>query len=80
MIAVPPEYSSQECPGCGYLVKQTLSTRSHRCPKCGLVLCRDANAALNILRRALRMTVGHRGTAGPPFHPPVYGGTEGGVC
>ena len=70
VIAVPPEYTTQECSGCGHLVKKTLSTRTHQCPKCGLVLCRDQNAALNILRRALKMlgmewnsTQGHWGTA-----------------
>ncbi len=76
VIAVPPEYSTQECSGCGYLVKKTLSTRTHRCPECGLVICRDQNAALNILRRALKMlgiewngTLGQKGTAAPL--PPV---------
>ncbi|MFS8795995.1 transposase [Synechococcus sp. R70.1] len=52
---MPPEYTTQECSGCGYLVKKTLSTRTHRCPRCGLVLCRDHNAALNILRRGLEL-------------------------
>jgi putative transposase len=67
---VPPEYTTQECSRCGYLVKKTLSTRTHRCPRCGLVLCRDHNAALNILRRGLELlgmvwngTSGHEGTA-----------------
>jgi putative transposase len=55
VIAVPPEYTTQECSRCGYLVKKTLSTRTHRCPRCGLVLCRDHNAALNILRRGLEL-------------------------
>jgi putative transposase len=52
---VLPEYTTQECSRCGYLVKKTLSTRTHRCPRCGLVLCRDHNAALNILRRGLEL-------------------------
>jgi predicted RNA-binding Zn-ribbon protein involved in translation (DUF1610 family) len=67
---VLPEYTTQECSRCGYLVKKTLSTRTHRCPRCGLVLCRDHNAALNILRRGLELlgmvwnsTSGHEGTA-----------------
>ncbi|MFT0728451.1 transposase, partial [Synechococcus sp. F70.1] len=67
---MPPEYTTQECSRCGYLVKKTLSTRTHRCPRCGLVLCRDHNAALNILRRGLELlgmvwngTSGHEGTA-----------------
>ncbi len=60
IVAVSPEYTSQECSNCGELVKKTLSTRTHLC-RCGLILDRDHNAALNILDRALR-TVGHTGT------------------
>jgi putative transposase len=49
VIAVPPAYTSQDCSGCGESVRQSLSVRSHVCPRCGLVLDRDENAALNIL-------------------------------
>jgi putative transposase len=45
------------------MVKKALSTRTHVCPSCGLVLDRDHNAALNILMRALEGTVGQTGTA-----------------
>ncbi len=62
VIAVPPQYSSQDCSGCGERVQKTLSTRTHICPKCGLVLDRDENAAINILAKALESTVGHTGT------------------
>ena len=34
VIAVPPQYSSQDCSGCGERVQKTLSTRTHVCPKC----------------------------------------------
>ena len=34
-------------------MQKSLSTRTHRCPNCGLVLDRDWNAALNILAAAL---------------------------
>jgi putative transposase len=60
-VAVPPHYTSQNCSKCGTLVKKSLSTRTHRCGKCLLVLDRDWNAAINILELALR-TVGHTGT------------------
>ncbi|WP_367279921.1 zinc ribbon domain-containing protein [Bacteroides sp.] len=30
---------------------QRVSVRVHKCPHCGLVLDRDINAAINILRR-----------------------------
>ncbi len=59
-IAVPPHYTSQNCSGCGAMVKKSLSTRTHTC-KCGTNLDRDHNAALNILRVGLS-TVGHTGT------------------
>jgi putative transposase len=50
VIAIPPQYTSQDCSGCGERVAKTLSIRTHVCPSCGLVLDRDENAALNILR------------------------------
>ena len=59
-VAVNPAYTSQNCSGCGSVVKKSLSTRTHVC-KCGCKLDRDHNAALNILKRALG-TVGHTGT------------------
>jgi len=60
-VAVPPHYTSQICSKCGKVVKKSLSTRTHKCSHCGLVLDRDWNAARNILELALR-TVGHTGT------------------
>ena len=59
-IAVNPALTSQECSSCGAIVKKSLSMRTHIC-KCGFVLDRDWNAALNILKLALS-TVGHTGT------------------
>ncbi len=63
VVAVPPAYTSQECSGCGERVQKTLSTRTHVCPKCGLILDRDENAALNILAKGLACTLGHRETS-----------------
>jgi putative transposase len=48
--AIPPAFTTQECSGCGERVEKRLSVRTHVCPRCGLVLDRDANAALNMLR------------------------------
>ena len=48
--AVPAQYTSQDCSGCRQRVPKSLSMRTHVCPSCGLVLDRDENAALNILR------------------------------
>ena len=50
VVAVPPAYTSQDCSGCGERVPKSLSVRTHICPSCGLVLDRDENAAMNILR------------------------------
>jgi putative transposase len=50
-IAVPPQYTSQECSQCKVIVKKSLSTRTHVC-SCGLILQRDWNAAINILLKA----------------------------
>jgi putative transposase len=58
-VAVPPHHTSQQCSDCLAIVKKSLSTRTHTC-KCGTVLGRDHNAALNILRIGLS-TVGHTG-------------------
>lgn len=46
---VPANGTSQRCSRCGECVPKDLSVRIHRCPKCGLVLDRDINAARNIL-------------------------------
>jgi putative transposase len=74
VIAVPPHYTTQNCSGCGTKVQKSLSVRTHVCPKCGLVMDRDQNAALNILHEALenlhktissdeKGTEGHSGTS-----------------
>ncbi|HEX6778041.1 MAG TPA: zinc ribbon domain-containing protein, partial [Ktedonobacterales bacterium] len=54
-------FTTQDCSGCGKRVQKSLSTRTHVCPHCGLVLDRDENAAINILHAAL-CTLGHRET------------------
>ena len=54
VIAVHPNYTSQNCSNCGTVVIKTLSTRTHQCPDCGYVADRDENAAINILQSALK--------------------------
>ena len=61
VIAVAPQFTSQQCSGCGNLVQKSLSERTHQCPHCKLVMDRDHNAAVNILKKG---TVGHTGTCG----------------
>ena len=50
---VRPHGTSQECSGCGRIVKKSLAQRTHRCDSCGLVIDRDHNAAINIRQRGI---------------------------
>ena len=72
VVAVNPAFTSQDCHNCGHRSKKSLSTRTHKCPSCGIELCRDTNAALNILKKGMEAlgmewsnnsTQGHWGTA-----------------
>lgn len=56
VVLVDPRNTSQVCSGCGVLVSKDLEERLHQCPHCGLVLDRDVNAAINILRAGKRPT------------------------
>jgi putative transposase len=64
VMSVAPHFTSQDCSGCGERVKKSLSTRTHKCPSCGLIEHRDLNAAKNILAKGLgiKSTVGHTET------------------
>ncbi len=53
VIAVEPAFTTQDCSACGHRVKKSLSVRTHMCSRCGLVMDRDHNAAVNILAKAL---------------------------
>jgi putative transposase len=61
ILAVPPHFTSQQCSECDTIVKKSLSVRTHMCPRCGLVMDRDQNAAKNILEKALSSTRGCTG-------------------
>jgi putative transposase len=58
-IKINPAYTSQDCSGCNQN-RQEMPTkiRIYKCPKCGLVLHRDINAARNILRLGMQSLVG----------------------
>jgi predicted RNA-binding Zn-ribbon protein involved in translation (DUF1610 family) len=47
----------QKCSGCGEMVQKPLSERAHICPRCGLILDRDVNAASNILTLGLEQAL-----------------------
>src|SRR5262252_5598931 len=47
---VDPRYTSQTCSNCGYIQKMPLAIRIYECEKCGFVISRDHNAAINIDR------------------------------
>jgi putative transposase len=55
VVAVSPNYTSQDCSSCGHRVKKSLSTRTHSCPKCHMEICRDTNAAINILTKGMKV-------------------------
>ncbi|WP_423808549.1 RNA-guided endonuclease InsQ/TnpB family protein [Planktothrix prolifica] len=71
VVAVSPNYTSQDCSSCGYRVKKSLSTRTHSCANCGIEICRDTNAAINILKKGMGIlgikcqnsTFGQKGSA-----------------
>jgi putative transposase len=61
-LAVPPQFTSQDWSGvlrdgsrCPERVTKSLSVRTHVCPRCGLVMDRDENAARLIIERALHL-------------------------
>jgi putative transposase len=54
VVLVDPRNTSQLCSRCGLKVPKSLSDRVHECPQCGLVMDRDKNAAINILRLGLQ--------------------------
>ena len=58
VIAVAPNFTSQDCSSCGARVKKSLSVRTHVCHGCGLVMDRDHNAAVNILDKGMMVLSG----------------------
>jgi hypothetical protein len=62
VVAVPPEYTTQDCSGilsdgsvCAHRIRKSLSMRTHICPRCGLILDRNHNAAAVILQHGLAL-------------------------
>ena len=57
-VQVNPLYTSTDCSFCAHRQAMPLSVRVYRCGECGLVMCRDHNAALNIRARGFPLGVG----------------------
>lgn len=55
-IEVPAFNTSINCSKCGTKIRKTLAIRIHNCNVCNLVLDRDHNAAINILKKGLEIT------------------------
>ena len=53
LIEVPARNTTIQCSRCYTMVPKSLAVRTHRCDRCGLVLDRDHNAAINILKKGL---------------------------
>ena len=53
LIEVPAKNTTVDCSGCGNKVPKSLAVRIHSCDSCGLILDRDHNAAINILKKGL---------------------------
>jgi putative transposase len=56
-VAVNPSGTTHNCSSCGVKVPKTLADRVHKCT-CGLEICRDWNAAINIKNLAVGHSVG----------------------
>lgn len=88
LLKVPPHGTSQICSGCDEIVKKSLAIREHKCRSCGLVLDRDHNAAINILRAASVLRGGELVVNSPEKLPngrkkreiPTYESETGQLC
>ena len=54
VVRVEPRETTDRCSKCGEVVEKPLWMRIHKCPRCGLELDRDLNAARNILQDGLK--------------------------
>jgi hypothetical protein len=57
VVDINPHNTSQVCFGCGFCVQHQFSEHLNVCPRCGLVLDRDHNAAMKVLGRGQRLIV-----------------------
>jgi putative transposase len=52
VVKVDPKGTTQKCSQCGRIIKKSLAVRTHKC-SCGLIIDRDYNSTINILKKAL---------------------------
>jgi putative transposase len=55
LVEVVARNTTIKCSRCGNPVPKSLAVRIHRCNRCGLILDRDHNAAINILKNGLEI-------------------------
>ena len=54
-VKVNPRNTSKQCSYCGNIIEdQSLDDREYHCSKCGLIMDRDDNAAVNVLNAGLK--------------------------
>lgn len=56
LVEVPARNTTIDCSRCGNKVPKSLAVRIHRCNVCNLVMDRDYNASINILKKGLNMS------------------------
>ena len=56
LVKVPARNTTIDCSRCGNKVPKSLAIRIHRCNVCNLVIDRDHNASINILKKGLSMS------------------------
>jgi putative transposase len=55
LVEVPAKNTSVDCSRCGSIVPKSIAVRIHSCNVCGLILDRDHNASINILKKGLEI-------------------------
>lgn len=55
-VEIPARNTTIDCCRCGNKVSKSLAVRIHRCNVCNLIIDRDHNASINILKKGLNMS------------------------
>jgi putative transposase len=65
-VRANPAYTTQTCSNCGHRKEMPVNKRIYSCPNCSLEICRDHNAAINILKLGLGLhAVGYPNSRSP---------------